>query len=129
MSGSLVNRNSYHPIYFKIVERFLTGEDVQDLKNLKHHHDEGVLDETEFKASKAAVLEAAKRRRPSPVEPQPGPAHQRAATAPAPTIVPATESTAPPSTAGTASAYCDIAFGGRPPPSRKHIPGGVYPPR
>ena len=90
-----------------MAERFLTGEDLQDLKNLKHHHDEEVLDETEFKASKTAVLEAAKRRRPSPVEPRPGPAHQHAATAPAPTIVPATESTVPPS-----DFSCDIAFGG-----------------
>ena len=54
------------------------------------HHGEGILDETEFKASKAVVLEVAKKRRPSPVDPQPAPAHQHAATAPASTTVAAT---------------------------------------
>ena len=81
-----------------MAERFLTDEDVQDLKNLKRHHDEGIHDETEFTASKAVAFEAAKRRGLSPVEPQPAPAHQHAATAPTPTIIAATESTVPPST-------------------------------
>ena len=97
-----------------MAELFLTDEDVQDLKNLKRHHDEEILDETEFKASKVVVVEAAKRRRLSPVEPQPAPAHQHAATSPAPTIVSDTESTAPPSTTAQVPhcEYCDIAFGG-----------------
>ena len=68
------------------------------MKNLKRHHDEGTPNENEFKASKATVLEAAKRRWLSPVEPQPAPAHQHAAIAPGATIVAATESTEPPST-------------------------------
>eukprot|EP00614_Pseudopedinella_elastica_P020440 CAMPEP_0172631738 /NCGR_PEP_ID=MMETSP1068-20121228/180834_1 /TAXON_ID=35684 /ORGANISM="Pseudopedinella elastica, Strain CCMP716" /LENGTH=69 /DNA_ID=CAMNT_0013442967 /DNA_START=30 /DNA_END=236 /DNA_ORIENTATION=- len=69
-----------------MAERFLTDEDAHDMKNLKRHRGEGVLDENEFKASKAVVLEAAKRGGLSLVEPQTAPAHQRAATAPAPTI-------------------------------------------
>lgn len=101
------------------------------MKNLKRHHDEESLDETEFKASKAAVLEAAKRRRLSPVEPQPEPAHQHAATAPAPTTAAATESTEPPSTAAQVphphTAISPLAAGY--PPAESTSQGGIYPTR
>ena len=60
MGGSLVYRNSYHPFSFQMAKRFLMDGDVQDLKNLKRHHGKGILDETEFKASLAVVLEAEK---------------------------------------------------------------------
>ena len=111
-----------------MAERFLMDENVQDSKNLKRHHDEGVLDENEFKAPKAVVLEAAKRGGLSLVEPQTAPAHQRAATSPAPTIVAAAESTAPPST--TAQVPHPHTPGNRRcyPPAESTSQGGGLPP-
>ena len=66
---------------------FLTEPEERDLTNLKRLHDNGILDETEYRASKAVILEAAKRRRLSPGELQP--------IATTPTIVAAIKSTTP----------------------------------
>ncbi len=76
-------------------EPFLTEAEERDLTKLKRHHDKGMLDETEYKACKAVILEAAKRRRLSPGELQPACAQEHAATATTPTIVAVIESTAP----------------------------------
>ena len=75
MNGSLVYRKSKSlpPILF-LAERVLADKDLQNLRNLKFH-DEVILDETGFKTSRAVVLEAAKRRRLSPVGSQPANTH------------------------------------------------------